>query len=225
MKKVYLAGPDVFAPDPYKLGDEKKRICLKYGYDAHFPLDNEIEESENLDYAIVHANMKLIDNCDIVLANLNNFRGSKRHPACDSGTAWECGYAYGLNKIIVGYTDNERSIPIGILNNLSYAVVGDAEKAISLISDIIPARRADRYVDSLNVSSLDPSYDDIHDVDALTSFKLGVRTAFGIVSTVHITDKRPQIEKYGYRFDKRGYEVEDFGRPCNIMIALNATFY
>ncbi len=225
MNKVYLAGPDVFAPDPFKIADEKKRICQSYGYDAHFPLDNEIEESENLDYAIVYANMKMIQDCDIVLANLNNFRGSKRHPACDSGTAWECGYAYGLNKIVVAYTDNDRSIPLGILNNLSFAVTGDIEKAISILPSIIPARRADRYLDALNVFTLDPDHDDIDDVDALTSFKLGVRTAYGINSTVHISDKRSQIQKYGYKVDKNGYEVEDFSRPCNIMIAINSTFY
>jgi|GEM_PF-2663063 nucleoside 2-deoxyribosyltransferase len=225
MEKIYLAGPDVFAPNAEELGKTKKDICSKYDCDAHFPLDNEFEDSKNLDYAIVNANMKLIRECDIILANLNNFRGSKKHPACDSGTAWECGYAYGNRKIVIGYTSNESSVPPGMLNCLSYVVRGDIETALKAAEFVIPAQRNDRFLDSLNVASLDPEYDDIHDVDALTAFKLGIRSAYGVQTIVHITDKRSQIEKYGYRIDPNGYYVEDFKRPCNIMIAVNSTFY
>lgn len=225
MKKVYLAGPDVFAENSEELGRHKKDICLKYGYEAHYPLDNEFEDSKFLDHAIVAANMKLITECDIILANLNNFRGSKKHPACDSGTAWECGYAYGNRKIVIGYTGNENSVPPGMLNCLSYVVRGDIETALKVAEFVVPAQRNDRFLDSLNVTSLDPEYDDIDDADALTAFKLGIRSAYGVDTIVHISDKRSQIEKYGYKTDWNGYYVEDFGRPCNIMIAINSTFY
>ena len=48
------------------------------------------------------ANEKLIDECDIVIANLNSFRGKE----ADSGTVWECGYAYGKGKKVYGYMDS-----------------------------------------------------------------------------------------------------------------------
>lgn len=227
MQKVYLAGPDVFAPNALELGDKKKKICLKYGYDAHYPLDVEFKNSEDKSHTaidIVQSNMNLIRNSDIVLANLNNFRGSEAHPACDSGTAWECGYAYGLGKTVIAYTNNENSIPHGILSNLSYAVSGDAETAISIASSIIFASRKDRQLDTIGIFTLDPDYDDILDVDALTAFKLGLVSAYGIRPNVQLTDKRTQVEKYG-KSDTNGYEVEDFGLCCNIMIVLNSNIY
>ena len=48
---------------------------------------------------IFQANVKLIHEADIVIANLNAFRGKE----ADSGTIWECGYAYALGKEVYGY--------------------------------------------------------------------------------------------------------------------------
>ena len=31
MKTLYLAGPDVFTPEPVKLGEAKKVICERHG--------------------------------------------------------------------------------------------------------------------------------------------------------------------------------------------------
>lgn len=227
MQKVYLAGPDVFAPNALELGDKKKKICLKYGFDAHYPLDVEFKNREDQNSTaleIVESNMNLIRSCDIVLANLNNFRGSDTHPACDSGTAWECGYAYGLGKTVIGYTENERSVPHGVLSCLSFVVHGDIETAISIAGKIIPTNRKDRQLDTHGIFTLDPDYDDILDADALTSFKLGIASAYGIRPNVQMTDKRPQVEKYG-PYDVNGYEVENFDLCCNIMIVLNSNIY
>ena len=44
----------------------------------------------------------MIDNCDIVIANLNAFRGKE----ADSGTIWECGYAFALGKKVYGYMED-----------------------------------------------------------------------------------------------------------------------
>ena len=105
MKKIYLAGPDVFERDSIELGKEYVQLCEKYSFSGQYPLDNIInfqQEKQKIAYDIFKANEKLIDECDIVIANLNAFRGKE----ADSGTIWECGYAYAKGKRVYGYMQN-----------------------------------------------------------------------------------------------------------------------
>jgi len=46
--------------------------------------------------------VNLIQQADIIIANLNDFRGKE----ADSGTVWECGYASALGKEVYAYMDN-----------------------------------------------------------------------------------------------------------------------
>jgi len=48
----------------------------------------------------------LIQNCDIVIANVSPFRG----PEPDSGTVWEIGYAQALNKKVLAYSSDMRTL-------------------------------------------------------------------------------------------------------------------
>jgi len=34
LKKVYLAGPEVFLPDAIDIATRKKRLCLEYGFEG-----------------------------------------------------------------------------------------------------------------------------------------------------------------------------------------------
>lgn len=95
MKKIYLAGPDVFLENAETAGDRLKEKCKKYGFIGLYPLDNKASSKSD----IVFGNMKLIDECDIVLANCNVFRGKEM----DSGTAFEIGYAAAKGKQILCY--------------------------------------------------------------------------------------------------------------------------
>ncbi len=107
MIKIYLAGPDVFEKDAIEQGEHLKKLCSQYGFRGLFPLDNEIaSEGTLLETAtqIREANLKRIQSADIILANLNPFRGLEP----DSGTIYEVGYATALNKKILGYTDDLR---------------------------------------------------------------------------------------------------------------------
>ena len=106
MLKIYLAGPDVFREDPIKHFQELKTLCSKYGFIGCAPLDNTIKIADDKlntsqhSMAIFLANVDLIKECDIILANLDPFRG-----ACvDDGTAWEIGCGYALGKKIWGYS-------------------------------------------------------------------------------------------------------------------------
>lgn len=102
MKKIYIAGPDVFEKNSIELGQKYVKLCKDYGYEGLYPLDNVIDfnqEKQKIAKDIYEANKKLIDKCDIVIANLNSFRGKES----DSGTIWECGYASALGKKVYGY--------------------------------------------------------------------------------------------------------------------------
>jgi len=99
--KIYIAGPDVFELDAKEIGTRLSALCEEYGFSGFYPLDNAIEASapHKMAEAIFYANKKMLDDCDIVIANLNPFRGKE----ADSGTVWEVGYAVALGKDVYGY--------------------------------------------------------------------------------------------------------------------------
>jgi len=105
VKKIYIAGPDVFEPNSIEIGKTYSQLCQKYDFKGLYPLDNVVnfkQEKKKIALDIYKANIKLIQNADIVIANLNPFRGKE----ADSGTIWECGYAIGLGKKVYGYMNN-----------------------------------------------------------------------------------------------------------------------
>ncbi|MDX2494792.1 MAG: nucleoside 2-deoxyribosyltransferase [Desulfuromusa sp.] len=108
MKKIYLAGPDVFLENAKKHGEVLKRKCLAYGFEGLFPLDNIVQgdTKEELAKKIKDGNIDLIKSCDIVIANLSPFRG----PEPDSGTVWEVGFAQALGKKVIGYCHDRRDL-------------------------------------------------------------------------------------------------------------------
>jgi nucleoside 2-deoxyribosyltransferase len=102
MKSVYLAGPDVFAPDPRTLGARLCADLAAVGLRGLFPLDNEIapcDEPRVLARRIFEANVAMLRSCDLVLANIQPFRG----PSADVGTCWEIGFAHALGKPVICY--------------------------------------------------------------------------------------------------------------------------
>lgn len=104
MKKIYLAGPEVFKVNAKEIGSYLVKKCEEHGYKGLFPLDNEIAAGSkaSMSKAIFLANKKMIEECDIVVANLNDWRGKEP----DSGTVWECGYASALGKRVIAYMDS-----------------------------------------------------------------------------------------------------------------------
>jgi nucleoside 2-deoxyribosyltransferase len=103
--RVYLAGPEVFLQNAKEVGEHKKALCAKYGFQGVFPLDNEVnvegKSPREVGLCISKVNEDLIRTCDIVIANLTPFRG----PSADVGTAYEMGFAHALGKKIVAYTN------------------------------------------------------------------------------------------------------------------------
>jgi nucleoside 2-deoxyribosyltransferase len=107
--RVYLAGPEVFLINAKEIGDQKKALCRKYGFEGVFPLDNEIDNKnrnpKELGLCISAVNENLIKSCKIVIANITPFRG----PSADVGTAYEIGFAHALDKRVLAYTN----VPLG----------------------------------------------------------------------------------------------------------------
>ncbi|MGS1117296.1 nucleoside 2-deoxyribosyltransferase [Castellaniella sp. UC4442_H9] len=109
MTSVYLAGPDVFRPDAIPYGESLKAACRRFGLEGLYPLDNALPPGLSKPQAaawICQANLALIRRADIVMANLNPFRGAEP----DSGTVFEVGYAAALGKPVWGYLEDARAI-------------------------------------------------------------------------------------------------------------------
>jgi nucleoside 2-deoxyribosyltransferase len=100
--RIYLAGPEVFLPDPLSLGAAKKDLCAQHGMQGVFPLDAPAPmPSGPPDWRRIHAaNEAHIQGCDALVANLTPFRGI----AADPGTVFELGYMRGLGRPVFGYT-------------------------------------------------------------------------------------------------------------------------
>lgn len=108
MKKIYIAGFDVFETNSIEIGKKYVKLCEEYGFIGLYPLDNIVnfnQEKRKIAQDIYIANVKLINQCDIVIANLNSFRGKE----ADSGTVWECGYATALGKKVYGYMSENKN--------------------------------------------------------------------------------------------------------------------
>lgn len=107
MKKIYIAGFDVFKKNSIQIGEQYCELCKKYSFKGLYPLDNKVDfnqPKQKIAQDIFRANKSMIESCDIIIANLNQFRGQE----ADSGTIWECGYGFGLGKVVYGYMENTK---------------------------------------------------------------------------------------------------------------------
>ena len=103
---IYLAGPDVFAPDASeRLRKKKEYLCREVtGVTVLTPFDLEppmMETKQEIAYIIRRNNVAFVASCDVIVANLNPFRGDEP----DSGTVYEVAYGTALGKTVIGYMD------------------------------------------------------------------------------------------------------------------------
>ena len=124
MKRIYLAGPDVFIANATALGEHKKILCTQYGFIGLFPLDGEIaaqSSARKTGLVISAANEALIHQCNLVIANLTPFRGA----SADVGTVYELGLARGLGKEIHGYSNDPRPYTQRVFNHSGSGLISE----------------------------------------------------------------------------------------------------
>ncbi|MBV8272442.1 MAG: nucleoside 2-deoxyribosyltransferase [Cupriavidus sp.] len=110
MKSIYLAGFDVFRKDARDWGEQLKALCAQHGYEGLYPLDKAAPAGLSGPATaqwIYEANVALIRRADVVMANLDDFRGPGEP---DSGTAFEVGFAVALQKPVWGYASDARTL-------------------------------------------------------------------------------------------------------------------
>lgn len=134
MKKLYFAGPDVFRSDASDYFYHVRSYCEYLGAKALIPLDNEVTDhprgSRALCEALYRGNLKMIEECDAVIANITPFRGV----SLDAGTAFEMGYAQALKKPIIAFTFDGRSYKQRVPNPApSHPVVEDFDLTENLM--------------------------------------------------------------------------------------------
>jgi len=117
--KIYLGGPDVFLPDAEAIGRRMKEICAEHGLEGLYPCDNVaelVEGDARASAEIVYSgNVELMDLCDAMIADMAPFRGA----GMDAGTCFEMGYVAARGKPVVGWTDDPRTLPDRVKDDLS----------------------------------------------------------------------------------------------------------
>ena len=115
MPKAYLAGTEIFYKDTKETQERYHQLCDKYGIIGYYPEDiapdDEFKEYVKKDDSLQELEKQLfthdlnhIKRTDIIIANLNDYRGNEP----DSGTAVECGLAWGYGSRCFAFIDDAR---------------------------------------------------------------------------------------------------------------------
>lgn len=111
--KVYLASP-FFNDEENKYYEKMIKMLRDEGHKVFVPKEHEIPNAWDLPNAVWGESVFAVDilgiqRCDVVVV-LNHGMYS------DSGTAWECGYAYALGKDVVNVLCGEGNFSLMMLN-------------------------------------------------------------------------------------------------------------
>jgi nucleoside 2-deoxyribosyltransferase len=98
MTKIYLAGP-LFTAAEQTFNSDLARFLKSRGFEVWLPQEH--EPRRHTAWAIFEMDVKALDWADLVVACMDG-------PDPDSGTAWECGYAFAKGKPIVCYRTDFR---------------------------------------------------------------------------------------------------------------------
>lgn len=104
-QKIYLAGPEVFAPNPLELGRRKKEICERHGLIGIFPMElvrlDTTTPKLDQGLAVYDVMERAMSDCDAIIVNMTPYHG----PSMDAGSAFEMGFMRAQNKPIFAYSN------------------------------------------------------------------------------------------------------------------------
>ncbi len=111
--KIYIAAP-LFTSAERAWNKELELLLLQAGHEVFLPQEKEF--SQRTAHTIFEADRAGLDWADAVVAIMDG-------PDPDSGTSWECGYAYGKKPIVLLRTDfrSGGDRPIGPFNAMLMA--------------------------------------------------------------------------------------------------------
>lgn len=140
--RLYLAGP-LFTAAERRFNEDLAAWFRIEGYDVFNPQEYEPRDFSSpvaLTNEIFKVDKEGIDWADVVVANMDG-------PDPDSGTAWECGYAYGIGKPVVTYRTDFRGsgeafgIPFNIMmlgsSELAYATSTPVDRIAVIAGAIV----------------------------------------------------------------------------------------
>lgn len=111
--KIYLASP-LFTDDERKLVNITARLLRSKNHDVYVPMEHTIENAWNLpNHAwarkVFKEDIAAIKESDLVIAIYHGLYS-------DSGTAWECGYAYAKNIPVYVMPITEKDVSLMVVN-------------------------------------------------------------------------------------------------------------
>lgn len=115
--KIYLASPLFNEIEKQAIATVVKNL-REQGHEVYSPVEHQIDNA--WDYSnsawgekVFQEDIKAIQCCEAVVALYYGLYS-------DSGTAWECGYAYGLNKkvYVVNCTPSDEQVSLMIANSI-----------------------------------------------------------------------------------------------------------
>jgi nucleoside 2-deoxyribosyltransferase len=93
--KIYIAAP-LFTSAERAWNKQLEQLLIQSGHQVFLPQDNKF--AQRTAQTIFEADRALLDAADVVVAIMDG-------PDPDSGTSWECGYAYGKKPTVLVRTD------------------------------------------------------------------------------------------------------------------------
>ncbi|WP_066870740.1 nucleoside 2-deoxyribosyltransferase [Clostridium mediterraneense] len=141
--KVYLASPFFNDVEIERMENVKKILREEKGFEVFAPFEN---QNKHLEFgskewrdATFAGDINGIDTADIVVAIISNGNYS------DSGTAWECGYAYATKKPVIIVNLSDKAVNLMISDSLT-AYLSSLDELRAYDFEKMPRKTYDNYV-------------------------------------------------------------------------------